>query len=247
MTDRWTERLSEYLDGELAAPERAELETHLHLCEECTDTLASLRAVAERAQRLETPPLTEDLWPAIEARIGAASPRRIFRLPPNAFRFTLSLPQAAAAALALTLLSGGAMWWAMRHGPLAPSSAAPIAAQKPAATPAESFTSSAATAAGSSRTPGAVVNQFAGFDPSHYDTAIADLERTLNEHRSQLDTSTVRVVEQNLVIIDRAIEQARRALAADPASPYLNGHLAQQLNLKLELLRRATDLPGAHS
>ncbi len=240
MTDRWTDRLSEYLDGDLAAPERAELETHLSLCEECAEALEGLRTVAERAQHLETPALTEDLWPGIEARIGAASPARIFRFRPSTFRFTLSLPQAAAAALALTLLSGGAMWWAMRSGPLAPAKGVPIAAQAPGATPPATFTAGAATA------PGADVNQFAGFDATHYDAAIADLERMLTEHRSQLDTSTVRVVEQNLVIIDHAIEQARRALAADPASPYLNGHLAQQLKLKLDLLRRATDLPGAH-
>jgi anti-sigma factor RsiW len=240
MTDRWTDRLSEYLDGDLAAPERAELETHISLCEECADTLEALRAVAERAQHLETPALTEDLWPGIEARIGAESRPRIFRIRPNAFRFTVSLPQAAAAALALTLLSGGAMWWAMRTGPLAPPKGGAVATQTPGATTPATLTAGAASA------PGAAVNQFAGFDATHYDTAIADLERMLTEHRSQLDTSTVRVVEQNLVIIDHAIEQARRALAADPASPYLNGHLAQQLKLKLDLLRRATDLPGAH-
>lgn len=242
MTDRWTDRLSEYLDGDLAPPERAELETHISLCEECAETLEALRSVAERAQHLETPALTEDLWPGFAARIGAESRTRIFRFRPSAFRFTVSLPQAAAAALALTLLSGGAMWWAMRTGPLAPARGGPIATTlAPGTTPPATFTAGAATA------PGADVNQFAGFDATHYNTAIADLERMLTEHRSQLDTSTVRVVEQNLVIIDHAIEQARRALAADPASPYLNGHLAQQLKLKLDLLRRATDIPGAHS
>lgn len=246
MTDRWTDRLSEYLDGELAAPDRAELEAHLSLCEECAETLEALRTVAGRARHLETPPLTEDLWPAIEARIAAGSKGRIFRLRPSAFRFTLSLPQAAAAALALTLLSGGAMWWAMRHGPLARANSGPVASQMQAAAPGANSAAGTAPAPGATFPPGADVNQFAGFDASHYDTAIADLERTLSEHRSQLDTSTVRVVEQNLVIIDRAIEQARRALAADPASPYLNGHLAQQLKFKLDLLRRATDLPGAH-
>jgi len=52
-------------------------------------------------------------------------------------------------------------------------------------------------------------------------------------------------VEQNLAIIDRAIDQARRALAADPASPYLHQHLALQMKAKLELLRRTTALAAA--
>jgi len=64
----------------------------------------------------------------------------------------------------------------------------------------------------------------------------------LREHRSELDPATVRVIEQNLLIIDQATAQARRALAADPANRYLNGHLAAQLVRKLTLLRQATAL-----
>jgi hypothetical protein len=54
----------------------------------------------------------------------------------------------------------------------------------------------------------------------------------------------VRVVEQNLVIIDHAIEQARRALERDPASPYLHQHLALEMKLKLDLLRRTAAFAG---
>jgi hypothetical protein len=85
--------------------------------------------------------------------------------------------------------------------------------------------------------------QYAAYE-AHYDQAIAELERTVQEHRTELDTSTVRVVEQNLVIIDHAIEQARRALERDPASPYLHQHLALEMKLKLDLLRRTAAFAG---
>ena len=80
-----------------------------------------------------------------------------------------------------------------------------------------------------------------------YDAAVRDLERVLAEGRGRLDTATVRVLEQNLRIIDLAITECRRALAADPASPYLNAHLAQTMKQKLELLRQAARLAAART
>jgi RecA/RadA recombinase len=82
----------------------------------------------------------------------------------------------------------------------------------------------------------------ADFGFARYDAAIADLERVLSEHRRELDPATVRVIESNLRIIDRATAQARRALTADPANPYLNGHHAEQMRRKVELLRQVTAL-----
>ena len=53
--------------------------------------------------------------------------------------------------------------------------------------------------------------------------------RVLQQNRARLDPQTVRMVEANLEVIDAAIIQARRALAADPSNAYLNGHLAEQM------------------
>ena len=75
---------------------------------------------------------------------------------------------------------------------------------------------------------------------AQYDAAIAELERVLAGRRAQLDSSTVRIVEQNLALIDRAIAEARRALAADPTDSYLHDHLASTMRRKMGLLRRAT-------
>ena len=56
-------------------------------------------------------------------------------------------------------------------------------------------------------------------DPQ-YDAAVTDLENALKKGRGRLDANTIAVVEHNLQIIDRAIDQARQALAADPANSY---------------------------
>lgn len=229
MEDRWTDRLSEYLDDDLPGAERAGLERHLATCARCTRILEELRAVTARAVDLPAHEPSDDLWPGIEARIAAAAGdpdapgrrrtavgTRVLRLA--RLRVSLSMPQAAAAAFALALLSGGGVWLALQATP----GRVPPAVTAPA------------------RPGGATGASFADFGQTRYDAAIADLQRVLQAHRSDLDTSTVRVLEQNLALIDRAVEQARRALAADPASPYLNGYLADSMRRKYELLRRAT-------
>jgi hypothetical protein len=75
-----------------------------------------------------------------------------------------------------------------------------------------------------------------------YAAAVADLEQVLAGGRGQLDTTTIKVIEQNLAAIDQAIAQAQRALEADPANLYLNTHLAETMRRKLELLRQAATL-----
>jgi len=225
MAHEWTDQLSEYLDGGMGVRERGALEAHLAGCTECAGTLAALRAIATRARQLPERAPASDLWPGIAARLEprrAPHDLRAFLL--GGTRVSVSMPQLAAAAVALMLLSAGTVWLVLgRHA--APRDGTPGAG-------APSLTANAPH-------DGSATVDF-GF--ARYDAAIADLERVLSEHRSQLDPATVRVIESNLRIIDRATAQARRALAADPANPYLNGHLAEQMRRKVELLRQATAL-----
>jgi hypothetical protein len=215
MTDPWMDRLSEYIDGELTLAERLELEAHLAECPGCSDTLLGLRRVVARARALEDVTPETDLWPGIATQIGARLPRR----------WTFSLPQLAAASIALVALSSGAGW--VLHSGIVASS--PVSAPVPPEPPVPVVAGPAAHNAGS------------------YDQAVADLERVLAEGRGRLDTATVRVLEQNLATIDRAIAQAQRAVAADSANLYLNSHLAATMRRKLELLRQAAALVASQS
>jgi anti-sigma factor RsiW len=75
-----------------------------------------------------------------------------------------------------------------------------------------------------------------------YAGAVAELEAELARGRGRLDTATVRVLQDNLALVDRAIGEAERALAADPGNAYVSGHLARTRLRKLGLLRQATAL-----
>ena len=221
MSDQWTDRLSEYLDDELKGSERAMLEAHLERCGDCQENLAGLRRIVMRARSLEDRPPASDLWPGIAARIGApAQPIRA----PGRRGFTFSLPQLLAAGVALTVLSASGAW--MLHPGAAPVGLQPVAAV-PADVPVTPV--GAPTAAQS------------------YDAAVHDLEQILAAGRGRLDSGTVRILEQNLALIDRAIAEARRAIAADSANVYLNTHLAETMRRKVDLLRQAAALVAAVS
>jgi hypothetical protein len=78
------------------------------------------------------------------------------------------------------------------------------------------------------------------FENAGYDAAVAELERTLADRRGQLDSATVRILEESLALIDRAIAEARAAIQRDTANAYLNEHIAGNLRKKLNVLRLAT-------
>ena len=221
MTDQWTDRLSEYLDGELDAAERGAFEQHLASCRACAETLEDLRGVMARAASLAPRPPAADLWPGIAPRLDRVTAVAPGVVPFGARvtrRFSFTMPQLVAAGLALMVMSGGGVW-ILQHGGRA-TDLPPVAATNeidPAALPV------------------AIV------DP-RYDEAIADLEQALAAGRAQLDPGTIKILETNLQAIDAAIEQSRRALASDPANVYLYSHLADARQRKLALLRRGVGL-----
>ena len=225
--DPWTDRLSEYVDGELPEWERHVLESHLESCAECSLIVSDLRRVVRRARTLKNPSPATDLWPGIATRIGAGtsqahdvvdiSARRRARR-----RWAFSLPQLAAAAIALMTVSGGTVWFLSG-----------TARQSVVLAPAPSSPAEGAPAVSVSMRPNA---------SQSYAAAVADLERVLAEGRGKLDTTTVKIIEQNLAAIDRAIAEAQRALDADSGNLYLNTHLAETMRRKLDLLRQAAAL-----
>jgi anti-sigma-K factor RskA len=73
--------LNEYVDGTLAARDRASVEAHLAECAGCRAAVAELRSLAAAAATL--PKSIEpgrDLWAAIETRIRQRAPRNVQRV-----------------------------------------------------------------------------------------------------------------------------------------------------------------------
>ena len=247
MSTHWTDRLSDFQDGELSPADHAACEAHLAECDACRTVLQELRLVTVIARSdVERGPDT-DLWPGVLARISKADARHLSnepgsvdggiktvvafeprnRVSQSSRRISFSVPQLALAASLLIAVSAGVAFVAAGRNVVRPApQEAPIQAM------AETLTLPSAEVAP------------ANFADAQFDKAVSDLEQILLEQRETLDPRTVMVIERNLRLIDEAIRQARAALDADPANTYLNSHLAEARRRKLDLLRRATSLSG---
>lgn len=248
--DRWTERLSEYLDGALAWDDQTKLEAHLDECAECSATLADLRRVVARADGLEDRPPTHELWSGIVERIEAGSPGeadvvdirgRAGGRPRTGRwqrRLSFSIPQLAAAGIATVVMSAGAAWIVLSSQGTGSTVASSAGADAPAAGQVPQIVA-----------PPPGVSVTANEMPliTKYETAIADLEEALRVGEGNLEPETVATLRHSLAVIDRAIDEARTALAADPGSAYLNTHLADTMRRKMDLLRYANYFATAQS
>ncbi len=221
MSEHLNDLLSSYVDDDVSALERMRVESHVAQCEQCRADLEGLRRVVRRAATLDDRPPLRDLWAGIAERIGEADTSNVVPFAPRRRRFAFTVPQLAAAAAVLVALSAGGVTLLMRTTPLATSTAA---------------TDQSGTVIPVNASPEAQIS-------AGYEAPIRELQQALQQRRGQLDTSTVRVIEQSLTVIDAAIRQARAALAKDPNNRYLNGHLQRALDRKLDLLRQAATLP----
>ena len=218
--DQWTNKLSDYLDDELSPSDKRALEAHLTTCAACGRTLDELRRVVARAAALEDRPPAKDLWAGVARRIGVTVPAAVIDIDERrrARRFAFTLPQLAAAAVVLISVSGVGVWAMLQDGGR------------------RSAVGDRPTADG--RQPTAITVAWVDSTQQVFDASITELRQALEQGRDQLDTATVRILEDNLRIVDQAIAQARAALAADPGSAYLSSHLVHTMRTKLELLRR---------
>jgi hypothetical protein len=214
------ERLHDYVDGLLGAAERAAVERHLAACDECTASVRELRMLLRRIAGLPrgiAP--ARDLLPEIGAAIDAR-PERAGASRPRLRERTL---------------------WSARHGLLA--AAVVLVALTSAAT---------ALLVGSAVDGPAVVGVPApdAFAPDEfrrieadYIAATDELQAVLVSRRAELAPETVRILEENLRIIDAALAEAGAALRGDPGNAALSEMMVAAYEKKLDLLRRAAQDP----
>jgi hypothetical protein len=229
MADAWTDRLSDYIDGELSEADTHSLEAHFTTCAECREAEEQLRAVAARAADLQDRVPETELWAGIASRIkkSAADDAEVIdakRSAETRRRFSFSVPQLLAASIALMFVSAGSVWVALsgtREAVTMTVAETPLAGESAAL--------------------------FASFDEPGYDAAVTELERILAAGRDRLDPGTVTVIERSLETIDEAISEARAALATDPTNHYLSEHLSATMTQKVRLLRQAARLASSAS
>lgn len=219
MSDEWTDKLSAYLDAELSREDRSGLEQHIETCEDCRTALRQLRGVVDWVSEYQGREPERDAWPGISAAISEMK-RGVIDLDSrrrSRRRVELSIPQALAAVMALAVVGAGS-WWLARETAPQTQMAAVIDVSAP-----QAGSTVAATIAAAQK----------------YGPAIADLEAVLLSDEGMLDSVTVRVLREQLAIIDRALSEAQEALARDPASDFLADHYKGMMKKKLRLLRGA--------
>lgn len=238
------ERLNDYVDGLLPGPERGRLERHLSACARCRVEEERLRATVDGLAALpRSIPPERDLAPEIRRRIGASG-RRLPAEDAAGRRGTLRtlwshrLPLAAAAVLLVagsSLLTVALMESRERAGraPAGAGLATEVTASGNLAPAAGRLDVAALPSAATLADYRAVEDQYAA--------AAEALEAVLERRRSALTPETVRLIEENLRIIDRAIAESRAALAADPGNVALRELIVATYERKLDLLRRAAE------
>src|SRR5687767_6097944 len=187
--------------------------------------IEAIRAAAAKLPLIEP---SRDLWPGIEARLGA----QVVDINQHARRprgIVVSTRMLAIAASVLVMATAGTTYLVLRDR-VAPE-AAVAAITAPVAPPTQAGLGTPASLSAGSGEFGA------------YTEEIGDLQGAIAERRSRLDPATIAVIERNLRVIDAAIEESKRALAKDPNSELLTALLSDALSNKVRLLRQAALLP----
>ena len=272
--ERFEEILVDYFEGDLPSETKAAADAHTKECESCAGIVTDIDRITRDAATLPPMKPSRDLWVEIEDRI-AAPVIALAPAHHSGRRFTTQWMAAAAAALVVTtagvtylVTSRPTAAPAARVATIAqkpvtatadsiPSgaSAAPASGggeeQAPAISGARG--SAPATSAVLASNPGARVpkTSISGVSlgsiqaDAQYAHEIAILERMISSPSSGLDTSTVRIVQNNLKVIDDAIAQSKAALAKDPASPLLYNQMTRAMGKKVELLRTMASLSSS--
>lgn len=207
------ELLDDYVDGAVSKETAARLEVHLAGCRRCRHDLELTRRVLEEARTLpRSLSPANDLWPEIAVRIGGQDAVPLRRRP---VRWVIPVGMAAGIVLGVTalLLSGVVSRRAVTAGRLGV-----VRVVRPAAT-GHAFASE-----------------------TDLERAARNLRDALHRRRDRLGPETVRIIDENLDIIDGAITRMKRALDEEPGNRELMTLLAETYQRKIDLLQTATEL-----
>ena len=220
--------LHDALDGALPPDDAAALAAHLETCAACRDLQADLALIHEASHTLDRPIVPARGWTALASQLERegllappASPGR--RAPWSGYGWM---------ALAATLLAGvgGGLIYrgSERAAPAAPAASA------------------ATGTPGNARDPRAVeaIEIELRLAAEHYEKAITALEGLAAEDRMRIDPAVSQVVARNLVLIDQAIADSRKALQGQPGSLVAQESLFDAYRRKVSLLQDLIAMAG---
>ena len=214
--ERYLNAIHELVDGTLGPIRRAELELHLESCDGCRALAADLQEIARSARSLDVLEPPEHVWKSIAGRLRT---ERGMTGPSSALGRHRSMAMLAIAA-ALVLAVGASLF--MLRTPVPPPQT--TATTQPAGEPASGNAASEDPVQG-------VVKKLAVTE-----TAFQDLV-TASEATNTVDPKTAAALKKNLLVMNEAINETRKALDADPQSAPARASLYEVLKQKIQFLQ----------
>lgn len=211
MTRHLEERqLNDWVDGTLGPVEHASVEAHLASCDACRSAVERLRLL-----RSDLASLPRSIQPPAHVLMGVRAGVLDTQRNPVRVRWYMRPRLLAAAAVLLVTISSAVTALVVRQGEEA-------GATEPLAVSPASSSSNLVAVHALERT---------------YEDEIAEVQRAMRGQESSLSPETLRVLQTNLDIIDRALGEARAALRADPGNDALTALVRSGYERKLDVLR----------
>ena len=213
--ERYLNAIHELVDGTLGPIRRAELELHLEACNECRALADDLKAIAASARSLDVMAPPDHVWQSIAAQLRADG--RVSGAPVRRGHRNMAL---FAIAAALILAVGASL----------------LLLNRPASRPGAP---AAQTAAGDGNAAPDVPVQMDNVatelarTEQHFQNAIEQATKTVDG----VDPATAAVLQKNLLVVNEAIAESRKALEANPQNASAQQSLYDVLKKKIQFLQ----------
>jgi anti-sigma factor RsiW len=231
--ERYLNAIHELVDGTLGPIRRAELELHLETCDRCRALAADLQEIARAAESLDDIEPPARVWAAVSAQLRA---ERDMTAPAKTFVRHRSVAMLAIAAT--LVIAVGASLFLLRTTPMRTGSTPPAQSAQtipPAQTPTPP-PSAAAGNAGPDDPVQSVVKELAATE--------TQFERLVQatEASAIVDPKTAATMQKNLQVMNEAINESRKALAADPQNAPARASIYEVLKQKIQFLQETIAL-----
>ena len=221
--EQYLNAINEKVDGTLGPLRAAELELHLESCDDCARLVADLREIARAAQSLDDLQPSARVWTQIANQLRqedrvAATKRAMFARP----SYTV-LGLAAALVLAI---GASLMLLIPRERPT------PAAVEQTAATPSPGPAGNPADAEAVQGLAPGVASEWA-MTEKHFQNMIEEAKKP----GSTVTPETVKVLQQNYLIMTDAMEKSSKVLVSDPENTVVRESFYDLLRQKIRFLQ----------
>ena len=223
----YTDAIQELVDGTLGPIRRAELQTHLDVCDSCRALLTDLEKIRASAASLDAVQPPPHVWLQIANQLRQEG--RATSVVPSPRRHVAMLAIAAT----LLLSVGGALYVLLPGTPAAPAVNTPQTSSAAADNPGGN--------AGASDPVQSVADELR-LAEQHFQAAISKLEAAAQADPDSVAPDTVAAIKTNVGMINDAIAESQAALTNEPQSAAARSSYFQALRQKVTLLQNTIAL-----